>query len=126
MQKHQRLRKSREFAAVRRQGRSWSNRYLVLIACRNDTETTRFGFSVGKRIGKAVVRNKVKRRLRELARSSNIPGGWDLVFIARKDASTADFQGLNGSMSNLLERAGLLKVSNQELNDSKGRSIPAE
>jgi ribonuclease P protein component len=98
----------------------------VLIACRNDTETTRFGFSVGKRIGKAVVRNKVKRRLRELARSSNIPGGWDLVFIARKDASTADFQGLNGSMSNLLERAGLLKVSNQELNDSKGRSIPAE
>lgn len=105
MRRDQRLRKSKDFATVRRDGRSWPSHYLVLVARPNNLETTRFGFSVGKRVGNAVVRNKVKRRLRESARLSNVPGGWDLVFIARKDCSSANYQQLAESMSRLLKRA---------------------
>ncbi len=108
MRKEQRLRKAKDFAAVRREGRSWSDRLLVLVARPNDLDVTRFGISVGKRVGKAVVRNKVKRRLREAARLTKVRNGWDLVLIARKDASSADYHRLDRSMRALLKRARVL------------------
>lgn len=108
MRKEQRLRKSKDFVAVRREGRSWANRLLVLGARPNGLGVTRFGFSISKRVGKAVVRNKVKRRLREAARLANVRNGWDIVFIVRKDASVADYHRLDGAMRNLLDRANLL------------------
>jgi ribonuclease P protein component len=115
MRKEQRLRKSRDFAAVRREGRSWSDGLLVLVARPNGLEVARFGFSVGKRIGNAVVRNKVKRRLREAARLTQVKDGWDLVIIARRDASSADFHTLDSSMRNLFRRARVLRCESQAL-----------
>ena len=108
MQRESRLRRSIDFALARREGKSWSNRFLVLIVRPNRLDATRFGFSVGKRIGNAVTRNKIKRRLREAARAKQVQNGWDLVFIARKDASSANFQSLDRSMAALLKRAGLM------------------
>ena len=58
MQKQHRLRKSKDFAAVRREGKSWADRRLVLVARRTGGEHCRFGFSVSKRVGNAVVRNR--------------------------------------------------------------------
>ncbi len=115
MRKEQRLRRSRDFGLVRREGKSRSDRLLVLLARPNGLEVTRFGFSVGKRVGKAVVRNKIKRRLREAARLVKVQKGWDLVLIARKDASSADYHGLEGSMTNLFGRAGVLDASAQQI-----------
>ncbi len=109
MQKDQRLRKAADFAAIRREGKSWADRLLVLVARPNNLDVTRFGFSVGRRVGKAVARNKVKRRLREAARLTPVRNGWDVVFIARQEASSADFQRLNRSVESLLRRAGLLE-----------------
>lgn len=111
MNKERRLRSSREFAAVRRDGRSWADRLLVLVSRRNKLDITRFGFIVSKRVGNAVVRNKVRRRLREAARLSRVKCGWDLVFIARQGASSADYRGLSGSMKGLLTRANVLDGS---------------
>ena len=65
MRKERRLTRARDFAAVRNEGRAWSDRCLVVVVRPNDTDTCRVGFSVGKRLGNAVVRNRTKRRLRE-------------------------------------------------------------
>ena len=114
MRKDQRLTKAKDFATARREGRSWSDRSLVLIVRPNDLDVARFGFSVGKRVGSAVVRNRVKRRLREAAHLAQVQKGWDLVLIARKDANSADYHSLRHSMTNLLSRARVLETSPQQ------------
>ena len=108
MRKRMRLTKSKDFAAARREGKSWADRMLVLIARRTDADGCRFGFSVSKRVGNAVVRNRVKRRLREATRTRiahRIEGGFDFVVIARKDAADADYHRLNRSLARLFKRA---------------------
>ena len=116
MQKDRRLIRTEDFAAVRRRGRSWADGLLVLSAKRNGLEISRVGFSVGKRVGNAVVRNKAKRRLREAVRLTPIREGWDLVVIARRGASTADSHSLSHSLTVLFRRAGIL-VPSQERAD---------
>ena len=108
MRRDQRITKGRDFAAARRNGRSWSDGALVLLARPNNLGVSRYGFSVGRRVGKAVVRNKMKRRLREAARAANVQNGWDLVLVARKDAA-ADFHRVRRSMTDLFGRAGVLE-----------------
>ena len=66
-------------------------------------------FVAGRRLGGAVVRNRVKRRLREGVRLSPVKAGWDALFIARKEAVTADFHRLKQASDNLLQRARLLE-----------------
>lgn len=112
MRKDQRLRKTTDFSTARREGRSWSNRLLVLIARPNGLEVSRIGFSVGKRVGGAVVRNRVKRRVKEATRLAQIQSGWDLVLIARKDASSADFSNIQSSVNDLLGRSGVSSAGN--------------
>ena len=111
MNKEQRLRSSRDFAAVRRDGRSRADVLLVLVSRPNNLDVTRFGFIVSKKVGNAVVRNRVRRRLKEAARLSQIEFGWDLVFIARQGASSAEYQELSGSVNKLLARANVLDRS---------------
>ena len=107
--KREGLKKPQDFATVRRRGRSWSNRTLVLVALPNEMGVSRFGFTVGRRVGNAVARNNVKRRLREAARQSDIADGWDLVVLARKDAASAGYRQLSLDMADLLWRARLLE-----------------
>jgi ribonuclease P protein component len=102
------LKRPQDFAEVRRKGRSWSNSALVLVALPNGLEMSRFGFTVGKKVGNAVVRNRIKRRLREVARQSEVVRGWDLVVIARGEAASANFQALGLALTSLLRRARLL------------------
>ena len=109
MRREQRLRRPRDFALVRREGRSWPGRLLVLAARPNGLDMNRFGFSVSKRVGNAVTRNRVKRRLREAARLRDVSPGWDILLIARADAAGAGYHELEGSMTNLLKRAKLLR-----------------
>jgi ribonuclease P protein component len=80
-----------------------------LVALPNELGVSRFGFTVGRRVGNAVARNKVKRRLREVARHSDVADGWDLVVLARKDAASADYRQLGLDMADLLRRARLLE-----------------
>jgi ribonuclease P protein component len=80
----------------------------VLRAMPNGLPLSRCGFSVGKNIGKAVVRNRVKRLLREIVRLTPIKPGWDIVLIARSKSSVAQFADLKKIIENLLSRAQIL------------------
>jgi ribonuclease P protein component len=82
----------------------------VLYARKNGTNTNRVGITVSKKLGHAVVRNRVRRRLREVYRLSEdkFQSGWDIVVVARSKAVTAEFQKLTGAYLQLAEKAGLL------------------
>jgi ribonuclease P protein component len=108
MGEKERLRKNSQFAAVYEHGRTWSNDLLVLKTLPNGLEWNRYGFVAGKRLGKAVVRNRVKRLLREVARAMATKTGWDVVLIARSQAATADYHELGASVAGLLRRARIL------------------
>jgi ribonuclease P protein component len=111
MRRELRLRRGKDFDAVFRQGRAWHNELLVLRSIPNALEHNRYGFITSKRLGKAVVRNRVKRRLRESVRVLPANPGWDVVVSAKGKAAEADFKALNGAVVHLLERAGILAES---------------
>ena len=75
----------------------------------NEQAWTRYAFAVSKRVGKAVVRNKVRRRLREVLRAAGMQEGFDLVITARSEAAQASFQELKAELLVLLKRARLLQ-----------------
>lgn len=84
---------------------------MVLCLLPNGLSHSRFGFSVSRRIGKATVRNRVKRMMREAVRRriSEIPPGQDLVFIARAPIARAPFREVETTVERLLSQAGLIK-----------------
>ena len=91
-----------------RRGRPYRSELLVLRALRTQRPVSRFGFAVGKVLGKAVVRNRLKRRLRESVRSLPVAHGWDLVLNARRGAQDADYHELRSNVAELMSRAGVL------------------
>ena len=102
------LTKPQQYALVYSRGSSWGSTLLVMWALPNGLALSRYGCSVSKRVGKAVIRNKVKRLLRETLRVTPLRAGWDVVFMARPAAATADYAGLSRSVADLLARAHLL------------------
>lgn len=114
MRRAQRLRQRREFAAVYRRGRQYRGDLLVVRALRSGLEQSRFGFTASLAVGKAVVRNRVKRRLREAVRSLVVGTGWDVVISARKGSGDANYQRLRGQLSELMMKAGALDSVKEE------------
>ena len=88
-----------------------ANGLLVLYARPNRTGCNRVGVTVSKKLGKAVVRNRVRRRLREVYRlnEDKFLSGWDIVVVARSRCISADFDRLTGAYLSLAEKAGILK-----------------
>ena len=85
--------------------------YLVLYARKNRTQSNRVGITVSKKLGKAHVRNRVRRRLREVYRlhEAKFQPGWDIVVVARSKAVDAPFDKLTASYLALAAKAGILQ-----------------
>lgn len=83
---------------------------MAVRSVANGLPLSRFAYAVPKRVGIAVVRNKVRRRLREILRSLPVLEGYDIVISVRPEAAAASYQGLEGELTLLLQRARLLDV----------------
>ncbi|MCY0870828.1 MAG: ribonuclease P protein component [Firmicutes bacterium] len=108
-----RLKRNRDFRIVFYRGKSVANRFYVLYVSRRISGgPARVGFSVSKKVGNAVVRNRVKRLLREAmrVRAGSLPDGLDVVIIARKDAVELSLQQVDRHLQTLLRRAGIDNV----------------
>ncbi len=105
-----RLRHSADLAIVQQQGRRWRHPLCILLVRQSGVATSRFAFVASRRVGQAVVRNRVKRLLREAVRLhlDEIQPGWDCVWIARPLLPRATFAEVESAVLQLLERAKLL------------------
>ncbi|WP_174497120.1 ribonuclease P protein component [Salirhabdus euzebyi] len=112
MKKSYRIKKNEEFQLVFQKGSSFANRQFVLYYMEKAGQAHfRIGLSVGKRIGNAVVRNRVKRLLRQafLELHEEIKHEYDLVVIARVPAKDLDFPDVKKSLNHLLRKTKLIK-----------------
>ncbi len=102
----ERIRKNQEFKRVYNKGKSVVNRYLVMYYMKNNLPYNRIGFSVSKKVGKSVVRNRVRRLMKETyrLRKIDINNGYDLVFVARVRMNQADYRTVEKSMFHLLKK----------------------
>ena len=99
-----------DFARLAEGGVSRTHPLLVGRFVRTNLDQTRFGLATGKRLGGAVVRNRVRRRLREAIRvmAPSFQPGWDVLIIARPAIVEADHDALVGAVHRTLSRGGAI------------------
>jgi len=112
--RHFRLRRPEDFSAARQRGKRWHDPLLILNVLPDGLPHNRLGFVVSRQVGKAAVRNLLKRRLRAASRFwlPHLMTGYDIVIIARPAASRASYQELEAVLGKLFGLAGLLVPQN--------------
>jgi len=105
------LKKNSDFRRLYSRGKSAVNSCLVVYCRRNNTGTNRLGYTVSAKLGHAVVRNRVRRRLREVVRlnSGSLKTGWDIIVVARSRAVGSDWEKLNKAFMDACGKLDLLK-----------------
>lgn len=111
MKRALRLRRPADFSRVRRQGRVFRNRILLLSFCENSLSHNRYGIVASRRLGMAVERNRVKRRLRALlvALHKDLRQGYDIVLLPRRAVLRQPFSDLQRIIRQLCLQAQLLE-----------------
>lgn len=113
MKKKEYITSTSDYTLIHRKGKPWGSKCLVMKALANSMEYSRYGFVVSKRIGKAVVRNRTKRLLREIMRQIEIKPGYDIVFITRPGIADLGFYELKLTVVRLLSLAGLITENHE-------------
>jgi ribonuclease P protein component len=105
-----RLRQAADFERLRREGHTYRQPFIILSLAANTLGHNRYGFITGRRIGNAVVRNRVRRRLREVVRQQHpqLAPGFDIVIIARPLIVDQTYTAIQLALSQTFDRAGLL------------------
>lgn len=111
MRREYSLRRNKEFRYVYRKGKSVSDKAMVLVYVRTKTPHLKVGFSVSKKVGNSVVRNRVKRRMKEAFFSvlESVSPNCLLIFTPRVQAREMTYQEILFSMCKLLKKAGQFK-----------------
>lgn len=111
MKKAVTLKKNYEFRRLYQRGNSAVGSGMVLYCRKNRLDRNRLGITVSTKLGHAVVRNRARRRLREIYRlnSDRLTAGWDIVLVARSRAVTSPYRELDGTFLRLAGKLGLLR-----------------
>lgn len=105
-----RLRNNRDFQRVYRKGRNFWNRLVVLYTLPNGQDCSRIGFSITKKYGNSVERNRIRRQMKEIYRLNcyRVKKGYDIVFIPKWPVKNATYTEIEDAMLKLLKKARLL------------------
>ena len=111
MEKKYRLRKNEDFKMVYKKGKNYWNRNLVLYKRKNKLDYSRIGFSITKKFGNSVERNRTKRRLKEVCRLNfhNIKDGYDIIIIPKKNIIDIGYKELESAMLHILKISNLMR-----------------
>ena len=112
MKKNYRIKKNKEFQVILHNGKSFANRqFIVYYNTKPENENFRVGISVGKKIGKAHQRNKIKRYIREYfnIHKNNFPKNINLVVIARKQTAEMGLREFEASLDHIFTKLGFIK-----------------
>lgn len=110
------LRKKSHFQEMYRIGKSYANRLVVLYIVPNDSDVRRVGFAAGKKLGNAVIRNRVKRLLREAYRlqQNEMVVGYNLLLVGRKGMVNVGFEQASMAVRDLLKKAKMFAGREQK------------
>ena len=94
------IRRRSEYQSIQSTGKVFRQPNLTILYSPGQSESARYGITVSRRVGNAVVRNRIKRRIREIIRHQwrNVSGQWNVVFIARPSAADASFHALESEI----------------------------
>ena len=103
------LKKNSDFRRLYAKGKSAATPYLVVYCRKNRLDRSRAGYTVSTKLGHAVVRNRVRRRLREIVRlnAASVKPGYDLVLVARSRAVTAEYKQLERAYLTACQKLGI-------------------
>ena len=109
-----RLKKRYQFNYVYKSGEHFSSEHIVLYVVPSKTKSIKVGFAVTKKVGHAVVRNKIRRRLREIVRIHlpNLKQSYNIIVVAKENIVDANFEQLGFEMNKLLKKANLFNEEN--------------
>lgn len=110
MKRRFRLTRANDFKRVRRFGRSYAHPLIVLVTLPSEEMTVQVGVAASRSVGKAVDRNRAKRRIRSAVEGifSQVRPGWKIILLARKPIITVEFSEIKAALVKLLKEAGLL------------------
>ena len=98
-----------DFTNIINKGKYYKNSYFVIYTLKNDLDHYRFGISVGKKVGNAVIRNKVKRQMRMINYKKNYQNGMDYIIIIRSNYTNAVFSEIKISFENTINKINRYK-----------------
>lgn len=109
------LRKNEDFKKIYKSGKNYWNRNLILYVRKNDLDYNRVGYSITKKVGNSVVRNKIRRRMKEIYRLNllNIKEGYDFIFIPKKNVTDISYQELESAMLHIIKLTNIKKVNDK-------------